>query len=360
MLTDMVDLAREKSSEKRRELMGRVADHFVEGSNDYSNQELKLFSQIISKLLEEMDTQSRFELSQKISKNANTPHDITLKLANEEIEIARPMLENSPNLTSEDLLSLVAAKDMKHRLAISHRSDLNEQITDKLIQHGECEILQSISGNKKARISDWGFGALAQYAPGDELIQNNLADRNDMSITAAKKVLPLLAPDAQQKLLGLIRDDEGELMNLVTQAVRDTSLKNIENKINRINAIKLLAEMHAGERTLDAVITLLAKQDRPMDCAMILSQLSQIPEIQVAGSLLRINGDAIALLCKALEISKQSFYDLSVMRYKRLSLPLRKAEQYAQDYESIDVATAQRVLRFVKVRNTVSGASSAA
>ncbi|VAW18200.1 hypothetical protein MNBD_ALPHA12-1164 [hydrothermal vent metagenome] len=360
MLADMVDLAREKSSEKRRELMGRIADHFAEGSDNYSDQELKLFSQIISKLLEETDVQSRYELSEKISRNANTPHDITLQLANEEIKIARPMLENSPNLTPDDLLHLVTVKGMEHRLAISLRPNLNEKITDKLIQHGECEILRAISGNKGARFSDWGFGALAQYAPGDELIQNNLAKRADMSLTAAKKVLPLLAPGAQQKLLSLIKDDEGELLALVAKAVHDASLKNIENKVKRIDAKKLLAEVRANERTLDCVIIILAKEDRPMDCAMVLSKISQLPENQVAGSLLRIEGDSISLLCKALNISTEAFYELSVMRYSRLNLPLSKADQLAEAYEEIDVSTAQRVIRFVKVRNTVSGISSAA
>ena len=61
MLENLVGLAREKSSEKRRELMGRIADHFVEGSDNYSKQELTLFSQIISKLLEETDAQTRLE-----------------------------------------------------------------------------------------------------------------------------------------------------------------------------------------------------------------------------------------------------------------------------------------------------------
>ena len=147
---------------------------------------------------------------------------------------------------------------------------------------------------------------------------------------------------------------------MVNQAVHDASIKNIENKVKRIDAKKLLGAINAGEQTLDAVITLLAKEDRPMDCAMVLAKLSQLPESQVAGSLLRIEGDSISLLCKAMNISKDAFYELCVMRYNRLNLPLSKAEQLALAYEKINPATAQRVLRFVKVRNTVSGISSAA
>ncbi len=360
MLENLVCLACENSSEKRRELMGRVADHFVEGSQGYSDNELNLFGQVMSKLLEGSDPSSKASIAEQISREANTPRDLTLQLANEEIAVARPMLENSPNLTSNDLLCLARDKGADHRVAISHRSDLNEEITDELIQHGECEVLQAISGNARAPISDWGFGAIAKHAPNDTMIENNLSCRKDMSLAAAKNVLPLLAPRAQQKLIGLIKDDDGELMALIGRAVRKTSKKKIETGKKRINAKQMLSEVRDGKRELDSVISYLAKNDRPMDCALVLSKLSKIPENQVAGSLLKLNGDGIALLCKAVGVGRQAFHDLAVMRYARLNLPSSMADQLTLAYEDIDVATAQRTLRFINVRNSVSKNSSAA
>ncbi len=354
MLEDLVGLARETSSEKRRELMGRVADHFVEGSEQYNDRELNLFGEVMSKLLEKSDAASRAALSEKVSRDANTPHGVTMQLASDEIEIARPMLENSPNLTSDDLMSLVDSKGTEHRVAISQRSDLNVEITDELIQHGECEVLRAISGNQHAPISDWGFGAIAEQASGDEQIQRNLASRKDMSLAAARNVLPLLPPGAQKQLAEMLEDDTGELLALVGQAVRDTSVKTIENKIERIDAKQLLGQVKSGERSLDSVISYLAKQDRPMDCAMVVSKLTKIPEEQVASSLLKVNGQGIALLCKAINIGRDAFHDLAVMRYARLSLPSSKADELALVYEDVDVITAQRTLRFVNVRNTVS------
>ncbi|HHG88917.1 MAG TPA: DUF2336 domain-containing protein [Devosia sp.] len=354
MLEDLVGLARETSSEKRRELMERVADLFVEGSEKYTDRELGLFGEVMSKLLEKSNATSRAELSEKVSRDANTPRDVALQLADDEIEIARPMLENSPNLTSDDLMSLVSSKGTEHRVAISGRSDLNVEITDELIQHGECEVLRAISGNQYAPVSDWGFGAIAEQASGDAQIQANLASRKDMSLAAAKNVLPLLPPGAQQQLMGLLEDDTGELVALVGQAVRDTSVKNIENKIERIDAMQLLGQVKEGERSLDSVISYLAKQDRPMDCAMVISKLSKMPEEQVASSLLKINGQGIALLCKAINIGREAFHDLARMRYARLSLPSSKADELALAYEDVDAGIAQRTLRFVSMKNSVS------
>lgn len=359
MLEDLVGLAHEKSSEKRRQLMGRVADHFVEGSEDYTTKELNLFGQVISRLLKETDIKSRSELCEKISRNTNTPHDLALQLASEEIEVARPMLENSPNLTANDLLSLVESQGTGHRVAISHRSDLNEQVTDELIKHGECEVLRAIAGNKSAAISDWGFGAIAEQASEDAEIQNHLASREDMSLAAAKKVIPLLAPEAQQKLIILLENADDELMALLDRAVRDTSVNNIEIKRKRIDAKLLLADIRSGERSLDSVVSYLAKQDRPMDCAIVLSKLSRIPEEQVANTLLKLNGEGIVLLCKALGVGREAFHDLALMRYARLNLPSSKADELTLVFEDVDTATAQRTLRFVKVRSAVSGSSAA-
>ncbi len=354
MLEDLVGLAREKSSEKRRELMGRVADHFVEGSERYSEREIHLFGEVMAKLLERSDATSQAALSEKLSRDKNTPRDIALQLANEEISIARPMLENSPNLTSDDLMSLVGSKGTEYRVSISRRSDLNIEITDELIKHGEREVLRAISGNQSAPISDWGFGSIAEQAADDEQIQTNLASRKDMSLAAAKNVLPLLPPHAQQKLMGLLEDDTGELEALIGQAVHDTSIKTIENKAKRIDTIKLLEQHKAGERSLDSIISYLSSQDRPMDIAMVISRLSKIPEEQVASSLLKINGQGIVLLCKALNIGREAFHDLARMRYARLSLPSSKADELALAYEDVDVGIAQRTLRFVNVRNSVS------
>ncbi len=358
MLEDLVGLARETSSEKRRELMGRVADHFVEGSENYTERELKLFGEVMSKLLEKSDTGSRSALSEKISREAQTPRGVTLQLANEGIEIARPMLENSPNLSSDDLMALVGSKGTEHRVAISGRSDLNVEVTDELIKHGECEVLRAISGNHSAPISDWGFGAIAEQASDDEELQRNLASRKDMSLAAARNVLPLLPPGAQQQLVELLDDDTGELLALVDQAVHDTSVKTIENKIERIDAKQLLQQMKAGDRSLDSVISYLANQDRPMDCAMVVSMLTKMPEEQVASSMLKVNGQGIVLLCKAINIGREAFHDLARMRYARLSLPSSKADELALAYEEVDVKTAQRTLRFVNVRNSVSSSAA--
>ena len=93
-----------------------------------------------------------------------------------------------------------------------------------------------------------------------------------------------------------------------------------------------------------------------MDCAAVLASVSGMPEPQVANALLKFNGETISLLCKALNLSDSAFARLAEMRCHRLHLPTSQGEHLAQLYTQIDPAIAQRTLRFVKVRNSISAA----
>ncbi len=359
-MEELVNLARESSSEKRRELMGRVADNFVQGSEVYSNRELKLFGEIMTRLLCNANIDARASLSDQIATDKNTPRDLALKLASDDIRVAKPMLEQSPALTSRDLASLTDEQGMDHRLAISQRCDLDQEVTDALIRHGELEVLRSVSGNSTARISDWGFGELAQHAPGDNTIHDNLARRKDMTHEAAKNVLPLLAPNAQKLLLSMMDDKNGELTEIVGLAARDTSEAKIGIAKKRLDAKVMIARVQAGNSSLGEVIAKLSEENRPMDCALVLSVFSGIPEDQAANALLQVNGETISLLCKSLDINRSHFLALCAMRCQRLHLPFSQAERLAARYDEVDPAIAKRTIRFLKVRNSVKAGSDAA
>ncbi len=340
--------------------MGRIADHFVEGSEAYTNRELKLFGEVMTRLLGSVDEEARRSLSGTVSANINTPRDLTLALAHDEINIAKAVLENSPVLTPQDLAALARNQSKDHRLAISRRSDLDESVTDVLIEHGELEVLRSVSGNKNARISDWGFGTMAQYASDDAILQDNLSVRKDMSLKAAKNVLPFLPPEARSKLVSLMQDENGELTEFIGKVANDTSKEKIEITKTRLGAKKLICDIKAGMQTINKAVEILAQENQPMDCALLLAEFSGIPEEQAANALLKVNGEMISFLCKSIGIDSHHFHAIAVMRCERLHLPLSQAEHLTRQYETLDADTAKRTLRFVKVRNTLASQSTAA
>jgi len=105
-LERLVDLATETSSERRRDLLREVTDLFLTAPDSYSDRENTYFGEIMGTIAFDLEQQIREELAQKLSSEANAPHDLIRKLAHDEIEVARPVLEQSPVLDESDLIEL--------------------------------------------------------------------------------------------------------------------------------------------------------------------------------------------------------------------------------------------------------------
>ncbi len=92
MLDTITDLAREKSSDKRRELLGRVADMFFDGAEHHTQQEAVIFRDIVLKMLDDVDLDGRIEFSERVAPQESLPNDVARQLAQDDVSVAGPML----------------------------------------------------------------------------------------------------------------------------------------------------------------------------------------------------------------------------------------------------------------------------
>jgi uncharacterized protein (DUF2336 family) len=130
-----------------------------------------LFDEVLGRLLERVEMRSLSELSQRIAPVPNAPGHIIWQLAsNDEIMVARPVLEQSPRLSMNDLIEIASKKSQAHLFAISCRKDLDVPITDVLVQRGEREVLLNLAQNPSAIISESGYTALVRLAEKDETL----------------------------------------------------------------------------------------------------------------------------------------------------------------------------------------------
>ena len=110
MLSNLVDLAREGSSEKRRELLGEISNLFADGAEAHNDRETLLFGEVLTKLLDQVPVDDRVLVSNRVASLEQTPRQLALKLANDEAAVAAPVLQHSPVLTDEDLVTLASEK----------------------------------------------------------------------------------------------------------------------------------------------------------------------------------------------------------------------------------------------------------
>ena len=97
--------------------------------------------------------------------------------------------------------------------------------------------------------------------------------------------------------------------------------------------------------------------ERSNDIIMILATFVDMDEAVVSNAFYQVNDEPISILCKSLEITTEVFTRLMSIRCEKLNLPLSQAGRSIAHYKEIDLASSQRAMRFVQMRQSVSRAS---
>jgi uncharacterized protein (DUF2336 family) len=88
----LLKLAQDRSIQGRRSLAAAMSDLFDEQESVLSDREHALMTDILNKLVNEFETEVRKELAERLAEKQHAPRNLVLALANDEIEVARPIL----------------------------------------------------------------------------------------------------------------------------------------------------------------------------------------------------------------------------------------------------------------------------
>ncbi|MBL4906924.1 MAG: DUF2336 domain-containing protein, partial [Sneathiella sp.] len=135
-------LSRDSSITARRELFENMSGLFLDQDERLSEQERAYISDILTKLVAEVETSVRRTLSDKLAASGKAPHELIVLLANDDIDIARPLLFKSRVLMEPDLMDIIATRSKEHLLAVTERDDISEQISDALIEDGDEDVIE--------------------------------------------------------------------------------------------------------------------------------------------------------------------------------------------------------------------------
>lgn len=350
MLNDLLNLAEESSPEKRHQLVEHVTGLFVNGAHSYQTEEITLFNTVLERMLPAMDDEHKKVLSEQLAPFDTTSHAVALKLAKEEIDIARPMLTSSDALQTEDILRLAKTMGQGHLLAISKRSHLESNVTDVLLERGEQPVKQSVASNSGAEISDWGTRLLVKLAGSDEKIRDAMMERADITEADYDRLIEQM-PDQQREHVRKLREQNEELVrDLFQKASKAVTSSKLERRATRINAKATLKEIRAGQRTLGKAVTQLALSNNLFDICFLLSEMAGLDQKYVTNVIVRYDATGIAVLCRAMCFEDNDYLALSRARAAHNKQPATTADKWLADYQSLTDRDARRLLSYMKIR----------
>ncbi|MDP2295310.1 MAG: DUF2336 domain-containing protein [Pseudolabrys sp.] len=162
-------------------ILQRVTDLFLVGAEDYTDEQIAIFDDVICRLIDNIGHTALIELSDRLSSASKGPANTLNRLSSsDDIAVSGPTLERAPGLTEQDLVMIAGKKGQKQLAAIAGRPQISEKVTNVLVDRGDATVSRKVSANMGARISETGFVKLINKAKKDPELANVIATRKDL------------------------------------------------------------------------------------------------------------------------------------------------------------------------------------
>lgn len=344
------DLARERSADKRGELLRAITETFFDNGRR-SQTEVDMFDQIMDMVLADVEPLARRELAERLCNIAQAPRRTLLRLAGDEIEIAGPILTRSPSLADEDLEPICREQTQFHLLAVAQRAVLSERLTDILIERGNDNVAGAVSANKGARLSDFGFFNLAHRARNNEAILNHLAMRSDLPERVATDLLPMLGVSIAAKIATFDADIGPAVAQTLVNEAWSLLSERLRASTRDARPLAVLRDLvERGHISFAEAIIELADGDQLVELAAYLGLRLDLKSHTVVRSLFAVNEEPTMLICRAARLDINGFSAMLRMRARRKrGIPARPVA-LLKEYLVLPRDVAENVVSAVRAR----------
>ena len=208
LIPELEDVIQHGSPERRIRMLERITALFLNGASQFNEDHVRVFDDVLGRLIEEIETKARAELSHRLAPVGNAPVGVVRQLAkDDDIAVAGPVLQQSRRLADTDLVDIARSKSQAHLLAISARNGIAEPVTDVLVRRGDREVARSLAQNRAARLSEGSFTTLVTQAEHDGVLAENVGLRPDIPAKLFQDLLLKATKVVQDRLLASARPE---------------------------------------------------------------------------------------------------------------------------------------------------------
>jgi|TARA_R110002126_G_scaffold13118_3_gene56721 uncharacterized protein (DUF2336 family) len=353
--------------------------------DNITEQEQELVTEILLALIKDAEEKLKAAISDRISVIDDAPNKLARALANDEITVARPILENSVSLNDDDLVYLINTKEQDHWRSIARRRSLDDAIINKLSETSDSHTYNELLKNFNIRLTQYSGKKIAERAKKEHFLANSLIGRDELSQSIIIDIYQHVGEALQQAIQKKYNYTSEELNKAISEisseissgeamstkpmdayesgyvgdggTESDESLRVISHKDAFLETELMskndeeykvaLRYKQNGELTID----LMTRHLRRKQFRSFIAQLAVMSKLDpglVKDILRQPYGKGLAIICIALDVSKKDY-----MNFYLLSQPLRGSSRIVSDgniskamaaYSRTDPRQAQKVM----------------
>jgi uncharacterized protein (DUF2336 family) len=358
-LAELIALAGEPSSDRRRELLREITDLFFMAPDTHGAREINLFDDVLTSLSAEMESEVQAELAERMADAAQPPKTLLRSLAAGPMAVAEPILTRSGALTQDDLLHVASTRGQDHLRALSGRADLTHAVSDMIVERADDHTLNVLLSNDQAELSRQASEKAVDRAASNPDLHAAVVGRQDLPLDLLNEMYFMVEARLRETITAKNATIDPATLDAALAAgrkrlaARDGALPKdfaeAEAHVRQLNAkgaitpASLVAFLRHGERTRFLVA---------------LCELTQIDFHTARRIVDRQDLDALAIVCKAADFDRALFLTFTVLILDP-GMGMAKAEAYGRLYADLPKDAALRTMRFWKMRRTTGDVAAA-
>jgi uncharacterized protein (DUF2336 family) len=346
LIPELEDIVQNGSPRRRERALRRITALFLDGASLFNDDHVRLFDDVFNRLIDEIESKARAELSHRLAPLGNAPGELICRLArDDDILVAGPVLRQSRRLAEVDLVEIAETKSQAHLLAISGRSGIAETVTDVLVRRGDREVARSVAENRGALLSDDSFTVLVARSDGDDVLAERVGQRPDIPPPLFRALLLKATAVVQQRLFASATPEiQVEIRNVLARVSKEVGIKvaprDYREAQRTIAALRLRGQLNEGQ------ILVFAKASQYEEMIAGLADLCAVP-IDVVDRLMGgERPDPILILCKSMGWGWPTARAIMGARLGRKANSNQGLDTAFSNFERLTAATAARVIRF--------------
>lgn len=355
-LENLLALAGEPSSDKRRELLEGVAELFFDAPEEHNPREAELFGDVLAMAAKRVEMDVRRRLAERLADTPSAPKHLVGMLANDRIEVARPLLMKSGVLEDADLLEIVRRHGQGHMLAVSMRPKVSEEVANALVERGDASVLESLARNEGAELSRDALESLVARSESEERLRQPLVTRADLPPDLMHEMFWWVSRALREYIVTKAQMDPKAVDALLAEAqasfrseieAREATLSRAEGAIRRMARL--------GQLKPDYLVQLL-RQGSVQEFVFGFAWLVDVDPQTARRIAFDPGREAVAVACRAAEFPLQSFssivllLDTLAQRDGGKPKKMSAVAQLIELYNKLPIDAARRAMRFWRLK----------
>ncbi len=351
-LNQLIDVAREGSTERRADLLREITDVFMAAPDRYTSSEMQHFDVILSKVTESVEIALRVEIAEKLADVASAPRNLVRQLANDDITVAQPILERSAALSEEDLIKVVRQRTQDHMKAISRRREIPASLSAELVERGAKDVLVALAGNQGAHFTGDTMSKLVEHSRTIADLQAPLTERYDLPPNLLTQMYFFVSSALKREIL-----KRSDLLDpaLIDEAIEGNRVRILKQAIDEAgaevsDARKFVETKIRANLLNESLLKDLIEHRRSTEFLLCFAHYVGVDPSTAQRILSDKSFESLAIACRAAGLERSTFAKF-VFGLQIGIEDQQKSLRVLDLYLKVPQEAAERVMRFWRVRS---------